>query len=234
MMHSKKRIAPTPPTITDYVLTTIRERILSGEYRSGQRLEQKALADELGVSMIPVRESFRKLEAEGFIEIVPRRGASVAQISIEELEQIYLARGVLEELVANLAAPNLQPSTLKQLEEYVRQVEEAARVKNFDLMIQINRDFHFAIYQASKRPLLVDLISTLYDRSERYRRLYSYLPDKAAESLAAHRQILAAATAREAGELGRLVRRDIQIAEEGIIDQFRRAAKTEETGRRVN
>jgi len=79
-----------PITVTAYVVDTLRKGILAGDYQIGEKLDQKLLAEKLGVSIIPVREGLRQLEAEGLIRLVPRRGAFVAELSIAELKEIYL------------------------------------------------------------------------------------------------------------------------------------------------
>ena len=102
-------------TIGDQVLNHIRNQILSGELATGTRIDQNAIASELGVSIIPVRESLRQLEAEGLIEKRPYRGAFVAELSLTELLDIYAIREELEELAAQLAVKRMTPETLTNL-----------------------------------------------------------------------------------------------------------------------
>src|SRR5260370_31055130 len=101
-----------PKTVSNYVLDTIRNKILDGYYLPGSRLDQRVLADELKVSLIPVRESLRQLEAEGCINLLPHRGAFVATMSPDELQEIYLIRGSLDTLITQLAIPSLSPDIL--------------------------------------------------------------------------------------------------------------------------
>ncbi len=180
-----------PPTVSVYVYATIRDRILSGQYPPGTRLELRDLAIGLGVSQVPVRESLLKLEAEGFVRIVPHRGASVTELSLEALEEIYLIRGLLDALATRLAVPALSPHTLSLLEEVIDRMAVATESRDVDALIHLNREFHFLIYDASECPLLVRLIAGMWDRSARYRDTYFHQPTAAPQALADHRAILA-------------------------------------------
>lgn len=206
-----------PPTVAGYVLDAIRDGILSGRYPEGEKLDQQALADELGVSLIPVRESLRQLEAEGLVRIYPHRGAFVAELSVDELKEIYLIRETLEELATQLAVPNLTRRTLEQLGNLVAQMEQATAAQDFDRLLDLNRSFHFAVYEASRRPLLVQMINGLWDRSTLYRRLYTHLPERAPQALAEHKEIYAACQEGDAEVAGRVVRKNIRQTVEGIL-----------------
>ncbi len=206
----------SPPTVTGYVLNTLREGILAGRYPLGSRLDQQALAGELGVSVIPIRESLRQLEAEGLVSIYPRRGAFVTDLSANDLEEIYLIREVLEEMATQLAVSNLRSNALNQLKEIILEMEVATAARNYSRLLELNRTFHFTIYEASLRPLLLQMISGLWDRSSLYRRLYTYLPERAPQALAEHKEIYAACESGDALAAGKAVRRNIRQTVAGI------------------
>lgn len=216
-MPPNHRHSDGPPTVANYALASIRDGILSGRYPSGSRLDQRTLADELGASLIPVRESLRQLEAEGFVRIYPHRGAFVVDLSIDELKEIYLVREVLEELVTQLAVPNLSPHTLQRLGELIEQMRQATATQDFAKLLDLNRAFHFAIYESSGRPLLLQMITGLWERSIRYRQLYTYLPNRAPQALAEHKEIYAACKAGDAIAAGRAVRNNVHQTTEGIL-----------------
>jgi DNA-binding GntR family transcriptional regulator len=214
-------ITQAPPTIASYVLNTIRDGILAGRYPLGSRLDQQMLADEMSVSVIPIRESLRQLEAEGLVQIYPRRGAFVAKLSASELKEIYEIRQVLEGLATQLAVPNLSPSALAQLARIVERMERATTAHDFGRLLELNRSFHFTIYQASRRPFLLQMISSLWDRCSLYRRLYIYLPERAPQALAEHTEIYAACWAGNAAAAGQAVRENIQQTVEGILEKLK-------------
>jgi DNA-binding GntR family transcriptional regulator len=202
------------------VLDTIRDGILVGRYALGSRLDQQALADELGVSIIPVRESLRQLEAEGLVSIYPRRGAYVTELSVEELKEVYEIREVLEELATQLAVPNLAAPDLEQLRAIIKDMKGATVAQDFPQLLELNRSFHFLIYGASGRPLLLQMISGLWDRSSLYRRLYVYLPERAPQALAEHNEIYTACQAGDAIQAGRAVRENIRQTVKGILQKL--------------
>jgi DNA-binding GntR family transcriptional regulator len=206
-----------PMTVTDYVVDAIRKGILTGDYSLGEKLDQKLLAEKLGVSVIPVREGLRQLEAEGLIRLVPRRGAFVAELSITELKEIYLIREVLEGLAAELAVPNLDSSAFNQLESLLGQMEEATAQQDFSRLLELNRAFHFTIYESSRCPLLLQIIASLWDRSSLCRRVYLYLPGRASQALAEHKEIYQASKQRDAQWAHQAVRKNVRQTIEGIL-----------------
>jgi DNA-binding GntR family transcriptional regulator len=206
-----------PMTVTDYVVDAIRKGILTGDYSLGEKLDQKLLAEKLGVSVIPVREGLRQLEAEGLIRLVPRRGAFVAELSITELKEIYLIREVLEGLAAELAVPNLDSSAFNQLESLLGQMEEATAQQDFSRLLELNRAFHFTIYESSRCPLLLQIIASLWDRSSLCRRVYLYLPGRAYQALAEHKEIYQASKQGDAQWAHQAVRKNVRQTIEGIL-----------------
>ncbi len=206
-----------PPTVTNYVLETIRNNILTGRYPADSKLDQKKLAEELGVSMIPVRESLRQLDAEGMVRIYPRRGAYVAPLSVDELEEVYLTREVLEELVTRLAVPEVTPELLARLAALLDEMEAATAKMKYSELLDLNRAFHFALYEASGRSILLQLITGLWDRSRFFRQLYTYIPERAPQALAEHQAIFAAVKAGDAEAAGAAVRENVRQTVLGIL-----------------
>jgi len=209
-----------PITVTDYVVNSIRERILAGYYSAGTRLDQQTLIEDLGVSLIPVRESLRQLEVEGLVQIHPHRGAFVAELSITELKEIYLIREVLEETAAQLAVPKLTAQKLDDLSALIEKMERATDANDYAQLFNLNRTFHFTIYEASDNSLLIQMISGLWDRSRRYRQLYTHLPKRAAQALAEHKGIYAACKAGDNYSAGRAVRNNVRQTTVGILEKF--------------
>jgi DNA-binding GntR family transcriptional regulator len=159
----------------------------------------------------------RQLEAEGLIRLVPRRGAFVAELSITELKEIYLIREVLEGLAAELAVPNLDSSAFNQLESLLGQMEEATAQQDFSRLLELNRTFHFTIYESSRCPLLLQIIASLWDRSSLCRRVYLYLPGRASQALAEHKEIYQASKQRDAQWAHQAVRKNVRQTIEGIL-----------------
>jgi DNA-binding GntR family transcriptional regulator len=203
------------------VLSHIRQQILSGELSAGKRIDQNAIAAELGVSIIPVRESIRQLEAEGLIEKLPNRGVFVTELSLTELLDIYAVREELEVLATRLAVVRMTPETIERLEALVGQMDAATKDGDRAALFDLNSDFHFEIYNASQNAILCQLIEGLWDRSTVYRRRFTFMPDRAAQALAEHRQILEACRRRDPNDAGEAVRRNVKGTTIAITNSVR-------------
>ena len=214
-----KRREVVHATLADTVLKTIRDQILAGRYTAGTKLDQQTLAGELGVSVIPIRESLRQLETEGLVRIYPYRGAFIAKLSVEELQQIYTVRECLEQLAAQLAVSQFSQHEVEQLETIFNQMESATQAWDFAGLFKLNRSFHFTIYEAASNSVLLQMISSLWDRSSVYRRTYTYMPDRALQALEEHRAILAACKAGDSAAAGHAVRENVRQTTEGILRQ---------------
>jgi DNA-binding GntR family transcriptional regulator len=153
----------------DYVADHVRADILRGRFPLGSRLDQQVLADEMGVSTIPVREALQRLAAEGLIQLNPRRGAFVASVSDDEMTEIIRIRRPLEEQATRLAAPHLDRQRLVELKGLNKRMSDLADDPGEAAWSDLNRQWHFALYEASNSPILVQLISILWDRYTLYR-----------------------------------------------------------------
>jgi DNA-binding GntR family transcriptional regulator len=207
----------TTKTLADYVLETLREGLFSGRYPPDSRLDQKLLAEELGVSLIPVRESLRRLEAEGLVRIYPHRGVFVAERSVNEVKEILCIREVLEELATQLTVPNLSDRMLKHLADLIEQMEQALTATDMARFLALSETFHFAIYETSGQELLLRMIRSLWDRTRLYHQGSTFLPEHAAKLLAGDKDIYAACRAGDAVVAGQLVRGCVRQTMEVII-----------------
>jgi DNA-binding GntR family transcriptional regulator len=207
----------SPPTVTQYVIETVRADILSGRYPMNSRLDQQAIAAELGVSIIPVRECLRQLEAEGLVQISPRRGVFVVELSIDEFREIYSIREVLEELAIQKALPHMTPTYLEHVSQINARFIQAIQDRACATALEINQEFHLALYEPAQQPLLIDLISSLSTRSMRYRQIYVNLPNRAQQAIVDHETILAACRNRDVVAAGQAVRSHLRRTLEGVL-----------------
>lgn len=142
----------------------LRAAITGGVVAPGHRLQEERLAEEYGVSRIPVREALRQLAAEGFVEIRPNRGAVVAELTAREAQGLLDVREALEALVARQAAENrtsAQLSRLRQLLDEANQVLAEGRVRD---LVGLNSRFHALLAEAGGNPVAVDLVSQLQSK----------------------------------------------------------------------
>jgi DNA-binding GntR family transcriptional regulator len=136
----------------------IRRQIIAGELTPGARLIETSIAAELGVSRGPVRAAIRQLELEGFVVVSPRRGASVATVSIEEALDCYEVRAVVEELAARLAATRRTDEDLERMRDVLASGQDSLDNQRWDQLSALNNDFHVALAMASGNDELVWLM----------------------------------------------------------------------------
>jgi DNA-binding GntR family transcriptional regulator len=160
------------------------------------------------------------LEVEGLVQIHPHRGAFVAELSIAKLKEIYLIREVLEETAAQLAVPNLSVQQLDDLAALIEKMERATGANDYAQLFDLNRAFHFTLYETSGNSLLIQMISGLWDRSRRYRQLYTHLPKRASQALVEHKEIYNACITGDNILAGKAVRNNVRQTTVGILAKF--------------
>lgn len=158
--------------LRDVVFHALRESILHGELKPGERLIEVTLAEKLGVSRTPVREAIHKLEQEGLVNMVPRRGAQVASISEKNVHDVLEVRKALERLAASLAVDRLTPADKIQIRQAEAEFVSSINGKNLALIAQKDEAFHDAIYQATQNQKLQFLINNLREQMYRFRLEY--------------------------------------------------------------
>ena len=203
------------PQMRDQVFEKLRKAIITGELEPGERLVERTLAEQLGVSRTPVREAIRMLELEGLITYLPKLGAVVAQVSNSEVLEIYRIRAVLEGLAARMAAENITPNATTKLMNKLKEIEKVAQQRDLTKLEQVHQQFNDTIYQAAGSPRLYDMITTLVDHILCYTKVGYSQPGRIMEATQEHRRLAEAIK----GKNGALAE---QVAREHI-DNSRRA-----------
>lgn len=162
--------------LRDVVFNTLRQAILKGELEPGERLMEIQLADRLGVSRTPIREAIRKLELEGLVIMVPRKGAEVAKITEKDLNDVLEVRCALEELAVELACKKITKAQVEKLESTLATFKVAIHGKNLTEMAEMDEKFHMVIYEATGNTRLIQTLNNLREQMYRYR--VEYLKDK--------------------------------------------------------
>ncbi len=155
--------------LRDVVFKTLRQSILMGELAPGQRLMEIQLANQLGVSRTPIREAMRKLELEGLVVMIPRKGAQVAKISQKGLYDVLEVRSALEDLAMELSCKRITEEELAQLRAAIESFKLAVKQKNISLIAQQDVALHDIIYAATKNDRLIAMLSNLREQMYRYR-----------------------------------------------------------------
>lgn len=161
--------------LRDVVFNTLRQAILTGELKPGERLMEIHLANKLGVSRTPIREAIRKLELEGLVTMIPRRGAEVAQITEKSMNDVLEIRRALDALCVELACERITEEDLGRLKQACEAFEAAVRTKDIKKVAKADVELHDIIVQATGNQRLVQLINNLSEQMYRYR--FEYIKD---------------------------------------------------------
>jgi DNA-binding GntR family transcriptional regulator len=156
----------------EVVFEYLRNAILNGTLKPGERLMEISLADQLGVSRTPVREAIRKLEKEKFVEMIPRKGAYVANLTARDILEVLEIRIVLEGFASKLAAERMGDDDVAELESILAEFNKALEVLDRPEMIRRDNEFHNKIYSAAKNNKLVEIVKELHDQYQRFRLIF--------------------------------------------------------------
>lgn len=203
--------------LREIVFETIRNAILSGNLKPGERLMEVQMAESLGVSRTPVREAIRKLELEGLVIMLPRKGAFIADLSVKDLTEVMEIRASLEGLAAGLAAVRIDETELEDLEVKALRFHKAIESDDVDALIHMDLDFHEAIFKASRNERLIQLNNNLREQVERFREIYHKKVNKSKETSKEHYEMVEAISRRDIDKAEKLARRHIENAEKSIL-----------------
>jgi len=195
----------------------IRLRILNGDFAEGESLRQDALAAELGISRIPVREAFHQLEAEGLVTLLPHRGAVVAALSLDEIGEIFDLRAVLEPGLLAQSLPRLRSEDLTAAGAILGAFERALAQGDVHAWGELNTRFHLALYAPSGRRRSLAIVQNLLSNADRYTRLQLVLTRGTERAQAEHRELLALCTAGALEPAALLLRRHIETAGQELL-----------------
>ena len=214
--------------LRDVVFETLRDAIITQVLKPGERLMEIQLADEMGVSRTPVREAIRKLELEGLVVMVPRKGAYVAGVSMKDIHEVYEVRAALEMLAVTLAAERITDEELDALERQVlreSEAEENSDENALDNIIYIDSTFHDIIYQAAHNQRLVQFVNILQEQLQLFRAASLSRPGRSKTALDEHKQIVEALAERNGELASRLAKEHIENAENAMISGMEESLK---------
>ncbi|MHB9093164.1 MAG: GntR family transcriptional regulator [Eubacteriales bacterium] len=213
-----------PVTLDNYkplreiVFESLREAILNAMLKPGERLMEIQLAEEMGVSRTPVREAIRKLELEGFVVMIPRKGAYVAGISVKDIADVFEIRTALESLAAGLAAERITEEELEQLERILVKIGECVTNKDLEQIIEIDTEFHDVLFKASRNERLVQIVSNLREQIQRFRTASLATPGRMKYAFEEHKKIVEAVSERNVELAQTLAREHIENAENSMLE----------------
>ena len=209
--------------LRELVFESLREAIINGRLFPGERLMEIQMAEEMGVSRTPVREAIRKLELEGFVVMIPRKGAYVAGISIKDIADVFEVRAALEALAAGLAAERITEEELDELERFLVEISELRESGNLDAIVEKDTKFHDVIYRASRNERLVQIVTHLQEQIHRFRTASLARPGRTRDALDEHKKLVEAISDRDVELAQKLAREHIENAENSMISAVQEA-----------
>lgn len=207
--------------LRDVVFNTLRQAILRGELKPGERLMEIQLANKLGVSRTPVREAIRKLELEGLVLMIPRKGAEVADITEKSLRDVLEVREALEELAVRLACDKITSEGIEELKKAARDFRRVLKSNDITEIAEADVRFHDVICIATENQKLVQLLNNLREQMYRYR--IEYLKDSRVyeKLLAEHEEIIRHIENGEKEKAAKVVSQHIENQAQAVTDVIR-------------
>ncbi len=222
--------SPTPQQLPQWIAQRLRLDILEGKLKPGAWLRQEHLAQEHGVSQMPVREALKQLAAEGLVEHIPYRGVRVVTFTQADIEDLYACRAFLEGMAARWAARNVTSEELRELGELQDRMRECAGPSRLAEYRQLNRRFHGIVFAASRRAYLVRTLSQLWEAfptmlwSNFPQTAAGASPEREASDIAEHDAILAALASGDPEASERAVRLHVEEAARQLEETLRKEA----------
>ncbi len=217
--------------IRETVFLNLRKMILDGTFQPGEKLNEKVVASELGVSRTPIREAMYKLEQEGLVKIVPRKYTEVIGITDESISEIHRIRAALEPIAAYEAVNNLTQEEINELERLWFLSKEYFQSNDINNLMKTNDQFHSIISEASRLPKVVNILRNMHDYVEVFRYSFMSRPELAERSINEHKKILDAIRVRSSNLVKKLVIEHLEGIfeyEKVILEDMKRKPISEE------
>ena len=207
--------------LRDVVFNTLRQAILRGELKPGERLMEIQLANKLGVSRTPIREAIRKLELEGLVLMIPRKGAEVAEITEKNMRDVLEVRKALEELAVQLACEKITDEEIEEMKKAAEEFKMILKSRDITEIAEADVRFHDIIYMATDNQKLIHLLNKLREQMYRYRVEYLKNPDVHEQLIQEHEEIVYHIKRREKVEATAVTCQHIDNQVSAVTDKIR-------------
>ena len=207
--------------LRDVVFNTLRQAILRGELKPGERLMEIQLANKLGVSRTPIREAIRKLELEGLVLMIPRKGAEVAEITEKSLRDVLEVRRALEELAVELACEKITPEQIQELKDAAASFRDSLQEGDITRIAEADVKFHDVIYLATDNQKLIQLLNNLREQMYRYRVEYLKRSDFDQQLMDEHEEIIETIERGQKDQAVQVVCQHVDNQVEAVMDTIR-------------
>lgn len=203
--------------LREVIFNTLREAIIAGELKPGERLMEVQLAEKMGVSRTPVREAIRKLELEGLVDMIPRKGTHVAELSIKNIMDVLEVRASLDGLATALSSTRITRDELKALNSIKEQFISYIEKDNVQGAIKKDVEFHDVIYRSSRNEKLIQISNNLREQVQRFRVIYLKDYSSPKELIKEHMEIYNAIVSKDCEKAQKLAEDHIRRQQETIV-----------------
>ncbi|MBE3584280.1 MAG: GntR family transcriptional regulator [Limnochordaceae bacterium] len=210
--------------LRELVFDALRQAILSGSLRPGERLMEIQLAEQMGVSRTPIREAIRKLELEGLVVMVPRKAAYVADMTVKDIHEVFEIRAALERLAVELATQRIQPAEVAELGRVLDQMQTALQNGEWAVSAQLEAEFHELLFAACRNARLHQLIRNQREQLQRFRPWMLSVPGRLQAALHEHRSLWEALRRGDVPTAGHWAQEHVRQAENTLLEQMRQRA----------
>ncbi len=207
-------------TLRERIVDFVKEAIIKGRLKPGERVPEPELAERFGISRTPIREAFRQLESEGFLIITPRKGAVVSPITDKDVREFYTIKSLLEGFAARSACQKLNDQEIKKMEELNEQMVKFAEKDEVKIFFELDNEFHHIFLNACGNDKLCTLVNNLVQQFERFRITSLSLPGRMKNSVKQHRGIIAAFKKRDNDLVDKLVRANAEQGGEVLVQKI--------------
>ena len=209
-------------TLRERIVSSIRGAIVNGQLKAGTRIAEPELAERFGISRTPIREAFRQLESEGFITVVPRKGAIVASFSAQDVSNFYDLKMILEGYAARLATMALTESDLAKMESLNRQMETAAGKKDLRRVLDLHNEFHDVFLRSCGNEKLHQIVQNMVMQFQRFRLILA-TQGRVEGSIQKHMEIIEAFRRRDPTLAEKLVQQNALYGKNILLKELAKA-----------
>ncbi len=214
----KRRGISSHLTLREKIVDAVRDDIIKGRLKAGQKISEAEIANRYGISRTPVREAFRQLATEGFLQLMPRRGVMVACLSEKDVIEFYELKSLLEGYAARIAVGRIQEKDIQRMEMLNDQMAKLHQRGELKKIAKIHNEFHNILLEASGNEQLQNTVSQLCNRFQRFTILLA-LAGKNMEAVTQHQEIIDALKKRDANQAEALVRANAYLGKDLIIKE---------------
>ena len=227
-MSSFKIKIDEPKLLSEDIADSIKTAIIKGKFKPGEKISEGDLAESMGISRTPLREAFRKLENEGFIKIIPRKGAVVADIDAEEAISLYEIKSTLEGLAARLAAANMKEKDISKLEKINDELKELIDKNDLESFYRVHTRFHGGFVKMCGNNRLINMISNLNDHFNRFGIISLTLPGQFENAIQQHAEIIDAFKSGDEDLVEKKVKTNVMTGGRVLVQHLSKLQEQEE------